>query len=37
MRYPGVIEPVSGEEYVQAVAIARAVVDWAEKVLKSKA
>lgn len=29
-RYPGVTEPVTGEEYQRAVAIANVVVQWAE-------
>lgn len=30
-RYPGVARPVSEQEYAEAVAIAEAVVQWAEK------
>lgn len=29
-RYPGAVEPVTAEEYGAAIAIAQAVVDWAE-------
>ena len=35
MRYPGVVEPVTQAEYAEAVAIAGAVVEWADKVLKT--
>lgn len=37
MRYPGVVESATRDEYVEAVAIAGAVVDWADKVLESNA
>ena len=30
-RYPGVMEPVSGQEYADAIRIAEAVVRWAEE------
>ena len=30
-RYPGVIEPVSGQDYAEAIRIAEAVVRWAEE------
>ena len=30
-RYPGAVEPVTAEEYGAAIAIAQAVVDWAEE------
>lgn len=30
-RYPGLAEPVTREEYEKAVAIADAVIEWAEK------
>ncbi len=30
-RYPGIARPVSEQEYAEAVAIAEAVVQWAEK------
>jgi HEPN domain-containing protein len=36
MRYPGVIEPITREEYAEAVAIAGSVIDWAHKVLKAE-
>jgi HEPN domain-containing protein len=32
-RYPGFVEPVSREEYAEAVSIAQAVVRWAEGVI----
>jgi HEPN domain-containing protein len=37
MRYPGVVEQVTQDEYAEAVAIAGAVVEWADKVLKTEA
>jgi HEPN domain-containing protein len=33
-RYPGALEPVTEEEYIEAVRIAEAVVHWAEKIAK---
>ena len=33
-RYPGVLEPVTEEEYIEAIRIAEAVVHWAEKKVK---
>jgi HEPN domain-containing protein len=33
-RYPGDLEPVTEEEYLEAVRIAEAVVQWAEKMMK---
>ena len=33
-RYPGDLEPVTEEEYLEAVRIAEAVVRWAEKIMK---
>lgn len=35
-RYPGVSEPVTHEEYRQAVAIAESVLRWAEEVVKKE-
>lgn len=35
-RYPGPIEPVTEEEYREALRLARAVVAWAEGVIKGK-
>ena len=35
-RYPGVAEPVTEEEYTQAVAIAREVLQWAEEVISGR-
>jgi HEPN domain-containing protein len=32
-RYPGLAEPVSGEEYQEAVSLATEVVDWAESIV----
>ncbi len=32
-RYPGASEPVEAEEYREAISMAEAVVDWAEKVI----
>jgi HEPN domain-containing protein len=32
-RYPGASEPVEAEEYQEAISMAEAVVDWAEKVI----
>jgi hypothetical protein len=34
-RYPGDLEPVTEEEYLEAIRIAETVVQWAEKVLKA--
>jgi len=36
-RYPGLAEPVSREEYQEAVALAEKVVRWAEERLRSQA
>ena len=36
-RYPGVIEPVTEEEHLEAVATAEAVVQWVEKQLGEQA
>ena len=33
-RYPGALEPVTEEEYIEAIRIAEAVVHWAEKTVK---
>ena len=33
-RYPGDLEPVTEEEYLEAVRIAEAVVRWGEKIVK---
>jgi HEPN domain-containing protein len=33
-RYPGDLEPVTEEEYLEAVRIAEAMVRWAEKIVK---
>ena len=33
-RYPGDLEPVTEEEYLESVRIAEAVVQWAEKIVK---
>ena len=32
-RYPGTVEPITEEEYQEAIQLAEAVVDWAEKIL----
>jgi HEPN domain-containing protein len=32
-RYPGDVEPVTEEEYLEAIRIAEAVVQWAEKIV----
>ena len=32
-RYPGIVEPVTEEEYLQAVSLAQGVVAWAGKIL----
>jgi HEPN domain-containing protein len=32
-RYPGLAEPVIHEEYLEAINIAEAVVNWAEKIV----
>jgi len=34
-RYPGDLEPVTEEEYLEALRIAQAVVQWAERLLKN--
>ena len=34
-RYPGALEPVTKEEYLEAVRVAKTVVQWAEKLLKN--
>lgn len=33
-RYPGITEPVTGEEYQEALAIAEAAVQWAEEQIR---
>ena len=33
-RYPGDLEPVTEEEYLEAIRIAETVVQWAEKIIK---
>ena len=33
-RYPGDVEPVTEEEYLEAIRIAEAVVEWAEKIVR---
>jgi HEPN domain-containing protein len=34
-RYPGVVEPIDEEEHQESVHLAEAVVNWAEKIIKS--
>lgn len=34
-RYPGVVEPINEEEHQEAVRLAEAVVNWAEKIIQS--
>jgi HEPN domain-containing protein len=34
-RYPGVVEPINEEEYREAIDLAKAVVQWAEKIIQS--
>jgi HEPN domain-containing protein len=33
-RYPGDLEPVTEEEYLEAIRIAETMVQWAEKIIK---